>query len=503
MTTPEVGTVLRSRYVLKAQLSKNATRQTWLAEDREQDRLVVVKMLAFNLQLQWQEVMLFEREAQALQRLEHPCIPKYLDYFTIEGKPDWMTLVQSYVPGESLQAKLDRGETFVEERLRQIATDVLTVLTYLHERQPPVLHRDIKPSNLIVGEGNQTYLVDFGAAQIQPAQMGTFTVVGTYGYTPMEQFGGRAVPASDLYSLGATLVHLATGIPPADLPQREFRLDYRDRVHLSLRFTQWLDKLIEPGVGDRYDSGHQAAQDIVCGNTATKLSSSFEDSPIPDSIILGLEVTELTTMSPWRSPISIGKSSRVKYQRTQSSLIIKFKKISFNEYFQSSSRTELKRSVSWQSRFMNYIMIIWPGVIFLFIVFAMFFLKISPFLPFVVFAIAYAVWISKNESDYKEHAPEIIFSLSKSGFDVFLADFKGAKRLFSEKVHAIARLEFFVAKKNAENDVLFDLMQIEIVKSDLSRSSVQLDTSLHPSELGWIQQNLNDDIQRFHQTWKQ
>ncbi|MEO1134887.1 MAG: serine/threonine protein kinase, partial [Cyanobacteria bacterium J06639_1] len=60
MSAPQIGTILRSRYALKQQLGKNATRQTWLAEDRERNRQVVVKMLAFNLQLQWQEVKLFE-----------------------------------------------------------------------------------------------------------------------------------------------------------------------------------------------------------------------------------------------------------------------------------------------------------------------------------------------------------------------------------------------------------------------------------------------------------
>ena len=71
-----------------------------------------------------------------------------------------------------------------------------------------MLHRDIKPSNLILGEDEQVYLVDFGAVQDKVApSCTTFTVVGTYGYTPMEQFGGRAVPASDLYALGATLIH--------------------------------------------------------------------------------------------------------------------------------------------------------------------------------------------------------------------------------------------------------------------------------------------------------
>lgn len=74
------------------------------------------------------------------------------------------------------------------------------------------MHRDIKPSNLIWGEDQHVYLVDFGAVQAQAAVTGvTFTVVGTSGYAPLEQFWGRAVAASDLYALGATLIHLLTG----------------------------------------------------------------------------------------------------------------------------------------------------------------------------------------------------------------------------------------------------------------------------------------------------
>jgi len=75
----------------------------------------------------------------------------------------------------------------------------------LHELSPPVLHRDIKPSNLIINSENNVYLVDFGAVQSRGAVTGvTFTVVGTSGYAPLEQFWGRAVPGSDLYALGMT-----------------------------------------------------------------------------------------------------------------------------------------------------------------------------------------------------------------------------------------------------------------------------------------------------------
>ncbi|MHC5829679.1 MAG: serine/threonine protein kinase, partial [Nostoc sp.] len=122
---------------------------------------------------------------------------------------------------------LQTGRTFTEAEVKQIAKAVLEILVYLHGLYPPVIHRDIKPSNILLGDrsGNsvgQLYLVDFGSVQtVLATETGTRTVVGTYGYMPPEQFGGRTVAASDLYSLGATLIYLVTGTYPADLPQKD------------------------------------------------------------------------------------------------------------------------------------------------------------------------------------------------------------------------------------------------------------------------------------------
>jgi len=219
--------ILQERYQLQQQLGQNAGRQTWLAQDlgESSSQQVIVKLLAFNPQMHWDELKLFEREAQVLKHLNHPRIPQYRDYFSVdqqtgEGLP-WFGLVQEYIPGDSLQELLDQGKRFTQKQARKIAIGVLEILIYLHELSPPVFHRDIKPSNLILGKDGQVYLVDFGAVQDRATAEGaTFTVVGTSGYAPPEQLWGRAVPASDLYALGATLIHLLTGTAPADLPQR-------------------------------------------------------------------------------------------------------------------------------------------------------------------------------------------------------------------------------------------------------------------------------------------
>ncbi|MEM7716630.1 MAG: serine/threonine-protein kinase [Cyanobacteria bacterium P01_A01_bin.68] len=273
--------ILEERYKLKEKLAQNAGRQTWLAEDIliQPAQTVILKFLPFGGQFQWQDLKLFEREADILQQLSHPRIPKYRDYFSIEDKNNWFALVQEYIPGESLKQLIDKKQRFTEEELRNIAQDILEILCYLHTLNPQVIHRDIKPSNLILGREKQVYLIDFGAVQDSVAAQGaTFTVVGTYGYAPIEQFGGRTVPASDLYALGATLIHLATGTIPADLPQQNMRIQFQDKVSLSNNFIHWIEKLTEPDIENRFTTASVALEALksrLSVNSSSEISKPY------------------------------------------------------------------------------------------------------------------------------------------------------------------------------------------------------------------------------------
>lgn len=258
------GNILQERYQLQRQLGRTAAgRQTWLSTDLQTQEQVTVKLLAFSPQMEWEELKLFEREAQVLQSLNHPRIPRYRDYFSLDretgGGLPWFGLVQDYIPGYSLQELIENGNRFEQYQVEKIAKEVLEILIYLHQLSPPVLHRDIKPSNLIYGKDKKIYLIDFGAVQAQANITGvTFTVVGTSGYAPLEQFWGRAVMASDLYALGATLIHLATGILPVDLPQKESRLHFSDHINLSPHLIDWLEKMIEIAVEKRFKTAISA-----------------------------------------------------------------------------------------------------------------------------------------------------------------------------------------------------------------------------------------------------
>ncbi len=282
--------LLKDCYQLQCRLGQtNTHHQTWLAVELPPQKLkrfllqqvrrrlpitlfdppilpkVTVKLLAFSPQIQWDELKLFEREAQVLRTLNHPKIPRYRDFFEATSPLDeavtWFALVQEYIEGYCLGEFIQKRQKLSEKQLRSFAQQILEILIYLHRLNPPILHRDIKPSNLILGTDNQLYLIDFGAVQAKPSVTGlTFTIVGTGGYAPLEQFWGKAVPASDLYALGTTLIHLATGIAPMDLPQQNSRLFFRDRLTFSQGFIQWLEILTALTPEQRFSSAEEALQ---------------------------------------------------------------------------------------------------------------------------------------------------------------------------------------------------------------------------------------------------
>ena len=269
MTAPDrgnfAGKILAERYQLDRPLGKKVGRQTWLARDRHTEQQVVVKLLLFDASLQWDDFKLFEREAEVLKSLEHPSIHRYLDFFELDetwGKG--FALVQSYILAESLEEHLKSGRNFSEADAQEIARSLLQILQYLHDRKPPAIHRDIKPSNILLGDRSghrlgAVYLVDFGSVQTSIAkQTGTMTIVGSYGYMPPEQFSGRAIPASDLYGLGATLIRLVTGEHPADLPQEDLCVRFERAADLSPEFTCWLQRMVEPIPGRRIASAAEA-----------------------------------------------------------------------------------------------------------------------------------------------------------------------------------------------------------------------------------------------------
>lgn len=227
----------------------------------EAQQPVVIKVLEVHKVESWKALELFEREARVLRSLSHPGIPRYLEAGPVEnaGTPTFQ-LVQEHIEGRDLQVLLDeaaaRGTTLFDEAdARRFLRSMLEILGYLHSVNPPVMHRNIKPSK-IIARGDGTYaLVDFGSVQaVLPQTMTGSTFVGTTGYMAPEQMMGRAVPASDIFSLGATTIHLLSGVHPGNLPVRRMTLDFSRVVDVSDELQRILRKMVAPKVEDRYAS---------------------------------------------------------------------------------------------------------------------------------------------------------------------------------------------------------------------------------------------------------
>jgi serine/threonine protein kinase len=297
-----IGKILAERYEVLQQLGKQTGRQTLLARELKNQELVVIKQLFLGGDFEWQDLKLFEREAETLKKLSHPAIPRYLDYLEInEPESKGFALVQTYVKGKTLEDHLRSGRSFSESEVKELAKLLLKILIYLqHTKVPPVIHRDIKPSNILLHSRSdhtvgQVYLVDFGSVQNQAAKLGgTITVVGTYGYMAPEQFGGRSVPASDLYGLGATLIYLVTGLHPTELSQQDLKIKFADRAtHLNPNLIDWLEWMTEPSLDKRLSSAREAWISLKNPRTLDKIPMAVQRQGSDIKLIKNSEFIEI------------------------------------------------------------------------------------------------------------------------------------------------------------------------------------------------------------------
>ena len=269
------GDTLHHRYLLTDQLGSGGQATTWRAHDTTGNSDVALKIQTVRGAHGWKPIELWERECQVLHTVHHAAVPKYIDSFK-EQLPDGdvaLCLVQELIAGQSLGQLQRAGERWSEKQLLDVAQQVLAVLRDLHNLNPPVVHRDIKPNNLMRRPDGQIALIDFGAVMatlLTATEIGS-TVVGTAGFMAPEQLMGHAQPNSDLYALGATLIALASGRQPADLPLDNMRMQFHGVVHLPKNVVQWLDKMTAPMPADRFQTAHDALDALRHGQQPQRL----------------------------------------------------------------------------------------------------------------------------------------------------------------------------------------------------------------------------------------
>lgn len=194
------GELLKNRFRLERLLGHGGMAAVWLGHDEVLDRPVAVKVLSDTIAGDPEFVARFRREAQTAASLSHPNLVDVYDY-SEEGERPY--LVMQFVPGETLAARLARGEAVDREKL---ARELLEALAHIHAAG--ILHRDVKPGNVIVEPDGTAKLIDFGIALPRDATALTSTglILGTERFAAPEVMEGRpATERSDLYSCGVLL----------------------------------------------------------------------------------------------------------------------------------------------------------------------------------------------------------------------------------------------------------------------------------------------------------
>ncbi|MCD8190468.1 MAG: serine/threonine protein kinase [Clostridiales bacterium] len=129
-----------------------------------------------------------------------------------------LTIIEEYLPGDTLQELVDRHGPLPEEQVLNYAIQLCQIVSALHHREPPIIHRDIKPSNVILSPDGVIKLLDMNAAKhAVPSQTRDTVLMGTVGFAAPEQYGfGPSGAQSDLFAVGVLMNVLATGSLPAE-----------------------------------------------------------------------------------------------------------------------------------------------------------------------------------------------------------------------------------------------------------------------------------------------
>ncbi len=296
--------LLKDRYRATKPLGQGGCSRTFEAVD--QDRLnhpCVIKLFMMPPEQDWKATELFNQEAVRLYELgRHDQIPELYAHFEKDNR---LYLVQEFIDGQTLLNELEdrggrAGRLYQESEIRGILTDLLPVLTFIHEQS--VIHRDIKPANIMRRRSDgKLVLIDFGGAKQATVQVlgEQGTMIGTLGYAPAEQLQfGEAYPASDLYALGATCIHLLTGIHPFNLYNSlegcwVWKESLRPGTTISPQLEEILNKLLKVLVKERYQTANEVLQELNSPDLVSVCYPPQEGLDVPLESEKGIDYSRL------------------------------------------------------------------------------------------------------------------------------------------------------------------------------------------------------------------
>jgi eukaryotic-like serine/threonine-protein kinase len=275
-------------------------------EAYERDKPKILKVLKADLNRDTKAVELFQQEANVLQQLNHPGIPKVEQYFQYTSRNSLLLhcIVMEKIEGPDLEAWLrqQQNRPITEDQAVAWLKQLAQILVLVHGKQ--YLHRDIKPSNIMIRPDGQLVLIDFGTAReltrtyLAKVSSGAgITSISSSGYSAMEQMNGQALPQSDFFSLGRTFVFLLTGYQPTDMYDSYHNvLHWRNHAtHVSPQLLNFVDWLMMREVGKRPANAQEIIDRLCEFDQTSKTGATVNIGVTPPVAAIPSSTTTTTT----------------------------------------------------------------------------------------------------------------------------------------------------------------------------------------------------------------
>lgn len=252
------------------ELGKGAMAKVYRAKQRSLDRYVAVKILPQKFASNTQFIERFFREGQAAAKLNHPNI---VQAFDVGQHRETYYFVMEYVDGRTVHDDIVKQQRFKEADAIEVAIQVAEALDHAHEQG--LIHRDVKPKNIMITNAEVVKLADMGLAraisdkEVAEAEKGK--AFGTPYYISPEQVMGldSVGPRADIYSLGATLYHMVTGVvpfegkDPSEVMKKHLKAPLTPPDHVNAKLSAGISEIIEMMMAKRPDARYKDCKDLL------------------------------------------------------------------------------------------------------------------------------------------------------------------------------------------------------------------------------------------------
>ena len=262
-----IDKIFDDRYRIEKVIGLGGMAVVFMATDLSYGRTVAVKMLREDMAKDITNVKRFENESKAVVLLEHDNIVKIYDV-NVDG--DLKYFVMEYLEGITLKEYIKKKGKLNSDEVISCAEQILRALEHAHSKG--VIHRDIKPQNVMLLKNGQIKVTDFGIAKLPSAETVTMEdkAIGTVYYISPEQASGKKVDSrTDLYSLGALLYEMSTGVLPFDgdnsvsIALKHIKEDPVPPRELDKRIPEGLEQLIVKAMKRPLDERFQTASEML------------------------------------------------------------------------------------------------------------------------------------------------------------------------------------------------------------------------------------------------